>query len=260
MSSNSLHINKVNYITPQKYISGMIKEYDIAKANISILCSLKVIPESLYNRLYHMDKIDREIYIGNIMKDNPDYSIELKNGLISYKDLFYKSNGILDENIVSIHNDSLFLLNITPSETVFDLVEFKYKGSYITFYRIFDLEIYYYFNMVTSDESLEVKGINNNVLVKHEDYFSDFIKALFIEREYNGINSAIELLKSFTEQYLSYKLDPGYYREYNSISKFKIGKYYTDYLLQDQLEYVDISYNYNILREIFSIYSSQYFN
>lgn len=256
------NINRVNYITNMKYVSGIIREYDISKANISVLLAAKKIDIELYNKLFIADKLHREIYIGNLIKKDKSYDTAIKNGILHYKELFYESNGIEDQDIISIHNDSLFLLNKTPSTTVFDdIVEFKFKGSYICFWKIFSLEIYYYYGMISNEERIEIKGINDSRLVLHESYFLDFLKALFLEREMNDIESALDILKSFSKDYLDRTLDPNYYREFNPNSMFNFGNgYYSEYCLPSQLQYIDITYNNYILRELFSILSVQYFN
>ncbi len=256
------NINRVNYVTSTKYISGVIEEYDIAKANINMLLVAGKIDKKTYDFLYNADKQYREVYIGKLIKDDKSYDTVIKKGLIYYKDLFYQANSIEDDNIVSIHNDSIYVLNKPITATVFDdFVNFKFKGKYIAFWKIFSLEIYYYYDLISSVERIEIKGINDEKLSLHELYFIEFLKTLFLERETNGLEACLDLLKTFTRNYLDKSLDPNYYREFNPSSLFNFGRgYYSKYCLPNQVQYLDITYNNYILREIFSILSIDYFS
>ena len=62
--------SKMNYLTPSRYVSGRIIEYDLEKANISILYSKGMIDKDKYDLLYNSPKMFREIMIGNMIKDN----------------------------------------------------------------------------------------------------------------------------------------------------------------------------------------------
>ena len=43
-----------NYLTPDKYVSGHIVEYDMEKANINMLLKANVIDQNYYNFLYYL--------------------------------------------------------------------------------------------------------------------------------------------------------------------------------------------------------------
>ena len=52
---------KVNYLSPIKYlINTYIREYDLSKANINSLLYTKRIDQSMYDKLFNMNKNDRE--------------------------------------------------------------------------------------------------------------------------------------------------------------------------------------------------------
>ena len=68
--------------------------------------------------------------------------------------------------------------------------------------------------------------------------------------------------------YITLRLNSGYYREYNSFSKFRV-RQYSPYPIQDLMldnisedtknrGDIDISYNEDILRTLMKIYSTKY--
>ena len=59
-------------------INQSIYEYDIKQANISILLESGIIDESKFNYYANLPKIDREISIGLLQRDNPEIAEALK--------------------------------------------------------------------------------------------------------------------------------------------------------------------------------------
>ena len=58
------------YTKKVQYIINEIHEYDISKANISILLQGGYISQNEYNMYLQMSKMQREIAIGNLQKDS----------------------------------------------------------------------------------------------------------------------------------------------------------------------------------------------
>ena len=59
------------YLTALPYIvSKHIYEYDIKKANINVLYAIGEIDLIFYNKLYQMNRMDRQIQIGYLLKNN----------------------------------------------------------------------------------------------------------------------------------------------------------------------------------------------
>ena len=85
--------NKVNYTKNINYIiSNFIFEYDIRKANISILKLYGKISEAFYNQLLESKKEYRERTIGCMIRDNPDIGKILAMGIIEAKKDFMEGN------------------------------------------------------------------------------------------------------------------------------------------------------------------------
>ena len=92
-------------------INSFIREYDISKANINVLYQRGVIDKATYDNLYNSDKSIREKSVGlMIRRDNRIYQ-EIKQGITEAKYQLITENNIDLEDIVSIKNDAVFVMN-----------------------------------------------------------------------------------------------------------------------------------------------------
>lgn len=250
-------------------ISNYIREYDISKANINVLYSKGVLSAEQYEQFFNMDKYQREVTIGLLQRDNPEASRILKQGISEYRNRFFEENNIKENEILSIKNDAVFLINKIPSVTKFDNIEFAHKNTYTSFYKLGDrnhpLEVYYYYNMINNEECIDIKGINDEKIKLHDKYFLDFLKVCFCSAQIDSIENTIDLLSNFYNQYVNLSLDIGYYRELNSESLYStiipsIYTYKSQNLSDNHKHYVNIMCNLNILRQLTHYYSSIHFS
>lgn len=266
LNKEATTFNRSNYTTPVKYIlSGNIREYDISKANISILLYYGLITKQQYDYYYHMPKEQREVQVGLLQQKDKELSKALNKGFIKMNNLFLSANNIKESEIVSIKKDSLFLLEKVPSVTTFEnngsTIEYKPKGVYNSYFNILRKEYYYYFNGITGDERIDVKGINDRNLLLHYGYFLDFICDFFNHLQTKRIEETITLVNNFYSKYINYELSVEFYRDFSEYSMYRIKDcpYAISSASQDQLKYMDISYNANLLRELHQIISTMYF-
>lgn len=261
--------NHINYTSNVNYIiSSFITEYDISKANINVLLNKGVININKYNELYNLDRMERQISVGLLLKDNKEYSDILKNGIIEFKKKFFEANNVQDSDVLLIRNDAIFLVNKKAINNKFDNIIFVPKNVYTSYYSIYNkrLSLYYYYNQINDVELLDVKGISDNVLHLHEEYFLEFLKVLFNSAETEKIEDTIELIVSFYNKYLRLELETEYYRNFDaeslyyikSISKFHNFK--ANVIQESKKKYLNISCNLNIIRELHQIYSGIYFS
>lgn len=247
-------------------LNNYVREYDISKANINILLHRKLITEDLYNFLKQSDRMVRQVTIGKMLRDNPSLSEELKNGIIETKQRFFEVNNIQDYEVLSIKNDAVYLINKIPKITKFDNIEFACKNIYTSYYKIFNVEYYYYFDIVNNIENIDIKGIGDDKLEYHKNHFLEFLLVIFNSAQVDDIKETINLLKIFSDKYLKMGLDIEYYRNFNASSLYSlkpIMKYSSvnaKFLPEKHKDIIDISHNYNILRELYKIYTSIYFN
>lgn len=253
---------KINYSANVPFIfSKSIYEYDIEKANISILYSKGVISKEYYDKLYHSYKLQRQIAIGNLQKQNSNVTNILQEGIIEAKKELFELNDIDPDKVLSIKNDAVFLigkiLNIT---TVLNgNVKFILKNSYNSFVRLSGIEVYYLYNRTTGNEAYSIKGLGKSEHL-HEEYMIDFILFILSSIQTESIESTIGYIKDFYNQYINRNLPVGYYREFNSQSKYIIGEYAVDDIVDtiDNKNKLNISYNANILKILMQYVSTIY--
>lgn len=269
-----------NYTIDADFIIGSnIHELDIEKCNINILYNAGVIDLNTYNWLYTVDKKYREVWIGsNILKNNKNNNIILSDGIMEARRRFFNILSLEDSDIISIRKDSIFFINRLDQnnnsiiEIPFDKspIRFIQKGIYTSFYKLKNKLVIFYNSGRLNQEIISIAGIGDNNLLLHEKYFTDFLKALFQVAELRGTVEALNLLKIFYMNYINLRLEPGYYREFNPLSMYKINQFSIypaqSFMLEEVSDdnirngYIDISYNENILRTLMKIYSTKYFS
>lgn len=258
--------DKVNYTSDISYLNNVfIYEYDISKANINVLYSKGAIDKDTYNYLYTAHRDIRQVYIGKLQGENKEIVDILKAGIIEAKKNLFEANNIQDYEVLSIKNDAVFIINRMLRTTQFGLIDFKCKNRYTSFYKLNNLEAYYYYDSFTKSEELEIKGISDDKLILHENYMFQLLKDIFYTAQTVNIEMAMRMLKDFYLEYITLKLPIEYYRPFNSDSifhyKFKTisGAGYSTDMEPVCVEALDITYNVSILMEIQKILASMYF-
>ena len=243
-------------------INQSIYEYDIKQANISILLESGIIDESKFNYYANLPKIDREISIGLLQRDNPEIAEALKAGFIRARKALIISNSISEFEIINIRKDAIFTTR-KLNKLDFGHIHFKEKNVYTSYYKIFNLVFLYgYRYMINSkiqtETYLDIKGINKESLKYHKGYLLDIFEDIIIgaERESDLFN-VVNFIKNFLIDYVKLNLDLNYYREFNSESKFNIQSKNANYRLMDmQYSYpvmLNIEYNRRILERFYQI-------
>ena len=240
-------------------LNSFIREYDLSKANINALYSRGVIDKAMYDNLYSADKAIREKQIGLMIRSDKNIYKEIQAGIMEAKRNLILSNNIDLEDIVSIKNDAVFVMNNKLENTTFGLMDFKLKNTYTIYIKINRYEFYYYFNSYNQEEKLDVKGINDNKLEYHRNHFMDFLLALFNTLQVDSIIPAVNILQNFSLAYINRQLDPNYYRKFNSESNFDLLNGYSSDVYVSDINLIDIRYNYEILRDLYGVLLSFYF-
>lgn len=261
---------KTNYSARIEYIiDTLIREFDISKANISILRDANVLTEETYQYLLTAPRMERQVYIGKLQGSNTEVTNILKNGILNAKKIFMESNGIQDSEILYIRNDAIAIIGnrYIDNLAISNRVAFRESARYSSFYKFNTIDLLYYYNPVTNTEVLDVKGLGKAGTEVHKPYMLDFLCELFYRAQIEGIKQAIPILQSFYNRYINRDLEIGYYRELNPQSYFKLdsrmsmnSSLYMDHAFNGHKKLIDISYNDNLLRHFAKIYSSIYFN
>jgi hypothetical protein len=190
-----------------------------------------------------MDKRDREISVGMLIKKNREFSTTLEKAFTDIIEEFIAVNMLdSEDDIISIKKDALFIKNknIKCNEFGNGDVKFIKKNSYTGCLLIPNYEFYY------SKDVIDVKGLSDEVLHLHEDGTLAFISTMM--QESNNWNELNKFMKEYSSAYKNRQLPFNAYREFTSSSKFRVNLYGNEILMdeidEDMLECTDIGYNY----------------
>lgn len=245
-------VSRISYLTPARYLSGRIVEYDIKSANITMLYKYNMISNDYFLYLSNLPKIDREIEVGNLIRKDKKFYDIIQYGIIEAKKKLFELNNLDLSSVVRIANDAVYInSSIDLAFTEFDNIIFKKKSLSSSFLKLDKLLFFFSYN--NGDLNIDIKGINPEILKLHQEYMITFIANLIYTIERVNINDALIMITNFYEEYINMKLDIGFYRELNSSSmfKYKYGGFYISNI--DTLDNIDINYNLYLLRELWSI-------
>lgn len=236
-------MQKSNYLNKEiPYLTNVnIYEYDMSSGGFNILRSKKVFSKDVEDSLLKMNKEERNITIGKILRKKPKLSEILINGFKEYMTEFCKVNGIKNEEILSIKKDAIFIINKRCKNLKLnEYVELKEKNKYTSYLYLSEIEFY------NNRFDCHVKGINDNILDRN--LFFNEIKNIMKLMEKNNDEVLFRYLRKLQKNYLEYEVDKEMYREFNSNNQFRvevIGKsFYFDNIEEEMLDYISIEYNY----------------
>lgn len=254
-------LEQTNFVSPLRYISGRIVEYDIKAANVSILFAKGKISQDKYNYLMNLPKQIREVEVGLMIKADSSYYNTISEGIKEYKVKLGEANNINEYQIVRIANDAVYIN--TPLDlkyTLFDdIVLFKQKSISDVMITINKINVFITF--VDNSVSIDVKGLGDNYKL-HTNGILNIISTIVYMVERSSIEDAIRFLSEFIDDYINHRVAIDYYREFNSDSMYTIVM--NDYCYRlydvspDYVQYMDISCNLYILRDLWSIILSLY--
>jgi hypothetical protein len=260
---------KARYVAPYEWLINMnIQEWDLAKANISILRSLNLISEDQYQSYLVMPKQNREVAIGCLRRDNPNIEAGYQQGIVMARQLFFDINSIEQENVLYIDNDSITTVHSWNDRRagyirgeINPYLNFRIKNRYTSLYRINEID-FLYFSDGTS-EKYRLKNINQERIEStHSGYFLDFLLATAYSVQRYGILDSLNMIKETYKKYVNRELPIQYYREFNSGNRYKVAStpnyiYYSD--IGADINTVDIYHNSSIIRLFYKILMKEYF-
>lgn len=205
----------INYLT-----NTFIREYDISKANINVLYSKGLIDKDTYDYLYNAERMVRQVYIGKLRKTDEKYTRALVDGIRESRQMLFESNNIQDYEVLCIKNDAVYVIGRELTNTEFGLIKFANKNTYTSFMTFMNMELYYYFNSMTNEERIDIKGISDERVKLHEGYFLQFLKDVFYLIQVSNITNAIDMVKDYYMDYITFKLPVWHYRKFSVDSNF----------------------------------------
>lgn len=228
-------------------VSTEIVEYDMKSAGFNLTKYYKLLDQDKIDYLSTLQKKHQTIQIGLYQKEDKVYRKALKEAFADMRRKFFEANDIQDEDVISIKKDAIFLTRHCQN-TEFGNVLFATKNTYSSYYYMGNLELY------VGNNKLDVKGIKDDTLPLHDKYMRHTLFEFFKLIESGSFPYAIRQLKEFAEYYKARQIPIGYYREFNSSSRYRIRQdMYNDilgektFVLSDNVgdaSMLDISYNY----------------
>lgn len=264
--------SKQNYFCDSVFISGRIAEYDLRAANISMCREYGLINDDYYQYMLSVDKQYREEFIGWQIKKEKEESQNKSaiDGSITYKTIYdgiktaklqlFEANNIQPNEVIRIANDAVYINR--PMDLEFtrfgEFIEFRQKMVAETCIKLSPTLIIFYWHTMEG-LNVEVKGISDDFKVAlHQNYMLSFIGSVLLTYERAGTVDAIHLIEDFYNDYISRSLPKEFYRELSPKSLYRIIR--TGYYLEDidDINLIDISYNGNLIRELWKIILSKY--
>ena len=196
------------------FVISDIVEYDMRRAGLSIIKEDKLLPPEVIHRLETLEKKKSDREIGLMERTNTVLKEGKKAGFKKYRQLFGEENGLTDDDILSVKKDAIFVKKFCYNTHFGDYIEFAEKNAYQAFLLLGKLEIYW------SESTIDVKGINDELLILHKDCISKVIWKFigYLTRyDYDG---ARRYIVKVMDDYKKRLLPVGYYREFNQYSKF----------------------------------------
>ena len=182
------------------YITSIISEYDIRKCNISILYDTSHITKKEYDRISKMEKIERNVLIGNMMKEDKKIYDIIKDGQNKYTELLIKENNLSESNVYEINHDAVWVIGRLCKKLKFGNITFVRKQTYTSMYdfKIKNTHYKVYYNSGTGE-------FNTRNFTPNNDQLMDILKKIMIDMEYNDVNSVYHRLHKTLAKIDTYK-------------------------------------------------------
>ena len=261
-------VEKDIFLSSISYIKNTrITEYDIKTAGFNIIREYKLIDEETIKMLEKLEKQERTIEIGKLMKQNPQLNIELTKKFAEVRKKFVIKNNIQEEDILAVKKDAIFIISKSLVHLKLgEYLEFVPKNIYTSYLYINGME--FYFSSYT--KKLDIKNFKRDfnaesIIMKAsgEEINLDFnthplildMKRLIALSEKITQKELFNSLKRYRKKYLNKELPIETYRELKSgyftfTNSDMAIKFATDELLSD----IDISRNYiDFLMPFFAI-------
>ena len=253
---NSDILTKENYLIPSRYVSGRIVEYDIKAANANVMYHEGLLNESQYKYFISLPKIDREIALGNLQRQNNTIYRRYIEGILKFRQKLIETNNIQEDEIIRIAKDAIYVNRFDDLKyTKFDNVEFAKKSESSNMIQLLDLIIFSKYINNTID--IDVKGLGKNTEL-HQQFMLSLIANVIYMFERVSLLDSISYLTHMYEQYVKKQLPIGFYRQLNSQSGYLIPMYNMIVFEGSDLSMIDISYNITYLRELHNILFEQF--
>ena len=199
------------------FLSSDIIEYDMREAGFSVIQQNHLLPEKEIKRLKKFPKEQRTIEIGKLERKDKALKQGKAKAFQYYRELFGSTNELTNEDILSVKKDAIFVKKYCYKTTFGDFVEFREKNVYKAYMHFGSFEFY-----LTYDGRIDVKGLSDNNVPKHEKGMLQCIRQIMELFCQYDTKRAIKYIVKIIDMYKFYELPVDYYREFNSLSGYRL--------------------------------------
>ena len=223
-----------------------IIEYDMKRAGISLIKEYQLLPEETIKKIEsYRSKHEQDVIIGRMERTDKDLVKNKKQAFASARERFYHLNKLDDNEIIDVRKDAIFTTRECKYTKLTDYIEFRPKNTYSSFLRVGKRKIELFYR---SPDVIDVKGINDQLIETHKEGMLIFFTTFIRKMETGSAIDAIRYLRYTIDRYKNLELPIDYYREFNANSSFRSLKGETaEEWWEDEIDKLDISYNYQIL-------------
>ena len=214
------YLNKNNELI----LNQPIIEYDLKSANTSLCRFYNLLSEKKIKEIENLPKHDRVVVIGKLQRNDREFKEKFNNAFKEMRRMFFEENQLDEEDILSVKKDAIFTFKRCKHTQFGDSCKFVKKNKYTSFIYL-NRMIELYFNrggICDNKPRVDVKGISDISLAKHEDYLLDFFAKLFTYLEDGDEKLLFKFISHFVSQYKHLQLPVGYYREFNNLSVIRV--------------------------------------
>ena len=177
-------------------------EYDIRKCNISVLRTLNVIDDDTYKRLYDAPRMERQVFVGKMMRDREGLSQEYRDFVKRCVLRFKSINNIDDKDLIEVVHDAVWVSSELLNTKLSKYIEFVCKRKSTCTWNIGKIVFYY--------DSLSGNFFQRG-LGDIDSIWFDVIKKAMRMAEFSLQVEVYKYLHSFKKDYILKNLDDRYY-------------------------------------------------
>lgn len=168
-------------------IISPIVEYDIKNAGTAIFYDKGIIDKKRYDELLSMEKLQRNIQIGLMIKETPELSKIRSDGIKKAVEKFIAINKISNHNILEIANDAVWVVGRSVHKVhMSENIEFIKKQEFTSLFK-YNKRMLIYLNSTT--DTIKSRGFK----IEKNEKLCDIIKEILNSYEYNDKDSMYEL-------------------------------------------------------------------
>lgn len=250
-------VERDNYLESISYIKNTkITEYDIKSAGFNIIREFNLVNEETLNHLCSLEKIERTIQIGKLMRANQELNVELTKKFAEVRKMFVVANNIQEEDILSIKKDAIFLIQKQPKILKFGTyLEFVPKNVYTSFIFLNGMEFYYdsyhkkldvknFRRDFDAEVLVETRGEKFEVNIDSHPMIADMKNFIALSEKVSQ-KDLFNSLKRYRAKYISRELPLETYREINSgLFTLIDNEMKLKFITEDFRDKLDISFNF----------------